>query len=95
MKRFLKFAGEALEAIEFLAFVCAAIALVAVGPFVWIYQLFAADRVVVASVIAILWLASATAVGGEVFRKAITIVSFGVFLAWLVTLTWVFHDWLL
>jgi len=74
-------------------FVCAATALVAVGPMVWSYRLFTADHVAGAAVIAILWLASVVTVAREVRRRAITVVSFGVFLAWLVILVWVFRGW--
>ncbi len=92
MKRSIEFAGGALEAFEFVVFVCAAIALVAVGPLIWCYRLFTADRVAGATIVAILWLASVVTVAREVRRKAITVVSFGVLLTWLVVLVWVFHD---
>jgi hypothetical protein len=93
MKRSIELAGGALQAFEFVVFVCAAIALVAIGPFIWSYRLFTTDRVGTASIVAILWLASVVTVAREVRRKAITVVSFGVFLTWLVVLVWVFHDW--
>jgi hypothetical protein len=93
MKRSIELAGGALQAFEFVVFVCAATALVAVGPFIWSYRLFTGDRVAAASGVAILWLASVVTVVREVRRKAITVVSFGVFLTWLVVLVWVFHDW--
>jgi len=73
-------------------FVCTATALVAIGPMIWSYRLFTADRVGGASVVAILWLVSVVAVAREVRRKAITVISFGIFLTWLVVLVWVFHD---
>ena len=92
MKHSIKIAGEALQAFEFVVFVCAATALVGIGPFIWFYRLFAGDRLGAASVVAILWLASVITVAFEVRRKAITVVSFGVFLTWLVGLVWVFHD---
>jgi len=84
--------GGALQAFEFVVFVCAATALVAVGPMIWSYRLLTADRVAGATIVAILWLASVVTVAREVRRKAITVVSFGVFLTWLVVLVWVFHD---
>ena len=93
MKRSIELAGGALQAFEFVVFVCAATALVAIGPMIWFYRLFAADRVAWAAVVAILWLASVGAVAREVRRKAITVVSFGVFLTWLVLLACVFQDW--
>jgi hypothetical protein len=93
MKRSIELAGGALQAFEFVVFVCAAIALVAIGPFIWSYRLFTTDRVSAASIVAILWLTSVVTVAREVRRKAITVVSFGVFLTWLVVLVWVFHDW--
>jgi hypothetical protein len=92
MKRSIELAGGALQAFEFVVFVCAATALVAIGPMIWSYQLFTADRVVGAAVVGILWLASVVTVAREVRRKAITVVSLGVFLTWLVVLVWVFHD---
>ena len=92
MKRSIELAGGALQAFEFVVFVCAATALVAVGPLIWSYQLFTTDRVVGAVMVAILWLASVVTVAREVRRKAITVISFGVFLTWLVVLVWVFHD---
>lgn len=92
MKRSIKLAGGALEAFEFVVFVCAATALVAIGPVIWSYRLFSADRVAGAVVVAILWLTSVVIVAREVGRKVITVVSFGVFLTWLVVLVWVFRD---
>jgi hypothetical protein len=94
MKRSIELAGGALEAFEFVVFVCAATALVAIGPLIWSYRLFTGDHVTGAAVVAILWLASVVLVAREVGRKAITVVSFGVFLTWLVVLVWVFRDWL-
>jgi len=92
MKRSIELAGGALQAFEFFVFVCAATALVAIGPLVWSYRLFIADRVAGAAVVAILWLGSVVTVAREVRRKAITVVSLGVLLTWLVVLVWVFHD---
>ncbi len=91
MKRSIELAGGALQAFEFVMFVCAATALVAIGPLIWSYRLFAADRAVGSAVVAFLWLASVVTVAREVRHKAV--VSFGVFLTWLVVLGWVFHDW--
>lgn len=93
MKRSIEFAGGALQAFEFVVFVCAATALVAIGPMIWFYRLLTADRVVWAAVVAILWLTSVGTVAREVRRKAITLVSFGIFLTWLVVLVWVFWNW--
>ncbi len=95
MKRSIELAAGALETFEFVVFVCAATALVAIGPLIWAYRLFAADRVAWAAVVAILWLASVVTVAREIRRKATTVVSFGVFLIWLVVLVWVFQDWLI
>ena len=92
MKRSIELAGGALQAFEFALFVCAATALVAIGPMIWSYRLFSADRVIGATVVAILWLASVVTVTREVGRKTITVISLGVFLIWLVVLVWVFHD---
>jgi hypothetical protein len=94
MKRSIELVGGALEALEFVVFVCAATALVAVGPVIWFYRLFIAGRVAWAGFVAVLWLASVLTVAREVRRKAITVISFGVFLAWLVILVYVFRDWL-
>jgi len=93
MKRCIELAGGALEAFEFVVFVCAAIALVAVGPAIWSYRLFTANRLALAVAVAILWIASLATIGLEVRRSAITVVSLGVFLTWLVVLVWVFGDW--
>ena len=92
MKRSIELAGGALQAFEFVVFVCAATALVAIGPMIWSYRLFTADRIVGAAVVAILWLTSVVTIAREVRRKAITVLSFGVFLTWLVVLVWVFHE---
>lgn len=91
MKRSIRFAGGVLGAIEFVAFALAAIGLVAVGPFIWCYRLFAGEHFVWAALVCICWLYSVAIVGFEVRRRAITAISFGVFLAWLVVLVWVFH----
>ena len=91
MKRSIELAGGALQAFEFVVFVCAATALVAIGPMIWSYRLFTADRVAGAAVVAILWLASVVTIAREVRRKTITVVSLGVFLTWLVVLVWVFR----
>jgi hypothetical protein len=93
MKRSIELTGGALQAVEFVVFVCAAIALVAIGPLIWFYRLFTADRFAWSAAVAILWLGSVVTVAREVRRKAITVVSFGVFLAWLVVLVWIFRDW--
>ena len=93
MKRSIKLAGGALEAFEFVVFVCAAMALVAVGPLLWVYRLFKADHIAWAVVVSIVWVASVVVVAREIRRKAITVVSFGVFLAWLIVLVWIFRDW--
>jgi hypothetical protein len=93
VKRIIESAGGALEAVQFMVYVCAAIALVAVGPFIWLYRLFTAERTGWAMVVSLIWITSVVVVAREVWRKAITVVSFGVFLTWLVVLVWVFHDW--
>jgi hypothetical protein len=93
MKRSIEFAGGVLQAIEFVVFVCGAVALVAIGPFIWIYRLFGADRIAWAAIVALCWLGSVVTVGRDVRRGAITLVSFGLFLAWLVLLGYVFHEW--
>ena len=93
MKRSIELAGGALQAIEFVVFVCAAIALVVIGPLIWFYRLFSADHMAGAAAVAVLWLGSVVTVGREVKRKAITVVSFSVFLTWLVVLVWVFRVW--
>jgi hypothetical protein len=89
MKRSIEWAGGALEALQFVVFVCAAVALVVVGPVVWLYRLFATGRVAWAALVAVLWVGSVLTVAREVRRKAISVVSFGVFLAWLLVLVWV------
>jgi hypothetical protein len=94
MRRSIELAGGALQAIEFVVFVGAAIALVAIGPLIWIRRLLIADQLVLAVVVVILWLGSVIGVAREVRRRAITVVSFGIFLAWLVVLVWVFRDWI-
>jgi hypothetical protein len=91
MKRYLESAGGALETLEFVVFICAAVVLVAVGPSIWLYRLFTSERTAWAVVIFVLWAASVVIVAREVRRKAITIISFGIFLAWLVVLVWVFR----
>ena len=93
MKQSMKFAGEALQALELVVYACAATVLVAVGPLIWSYRLFAGDRIAGSAIVAILWLGSVGLIACEVRRKAITAVSLGVFLAWLIVLVWVFHDW--
>jgi hypothetical protein len=93
MKRSIELAGGALQALEFVVFVGAATVFVAIGPVIWFYRLFAADRLAAAAVVAILWLASVVAIAREVRRKTITVVSLSVFLTWLVTLVWIFQDW--
>jgi hypothetical protein len=92
MKRFIEIAGGTLQAIEFVVFVCAATALVALGPPIWSCRLFASDCVAGAAVVAILWLGSVVMVTREIRRKAITVISLGVFLTWLVVLVWVLQD---
>ena len=92
MKRSIEFAGGALQAFEFVVFVCAATALVAFSPLIWSYRLFTENRVAWAAVVPILWLGYVVIVAREVRRKAITVVSFGIFLTWLVVLVWAFHD---
>ncbi len=85
-------AGEALEALQFTALMCAALALVVVGPLFWIHHLVIAQRLGWAAVVAAAWLASAIIVGRDLWRKRIGLVSFGLFLTWLIILVWVFND---
>lgn len=91
MKHALKLAGRGLEAVEFFVFACAAIGLVAFGPVIWVLRLFAAHHFLSATLVGIGWLGSVIAVVVEVRRRAVTVVSFGLLLAWLVTLVWVFQ----
>jgi len=91
MKHFIRLTGGALQAFEFVVFVCAATALVAIGPAIWTYRLFAAGHAATAAAVATLWLASVAMVAYEIRREAISIVSLGVFLAWLVVLVWAFE----
>jgi hypothetical protein len=71
------------------------IALVVIGPFVWMWQLVAGGRVGQFSIVVSLWLASLVVIGWEVRRKAVTAISLGVFLTWMVALAYVFHEHLL
>ena len=71
------------------------IALVVAGPFIWMWQLVTGGRVGQFSIVVSLWLLSLAVIGWEVRRKAVTAVSLGVFLAWMVVLAYVFHDYLL
>jgi hypothetical protein len=92
MKRFIEFTGGTLQALEFVTFVCLAAALVLIGPVLWSYQLFNAERIYAAVIVAILWPASLITLGYEIQGKAITSISGGIFLGWLVALAWVFSD---
>jgi len=95
MKRYIEFTAGAAEAIEFVIFVSMAAVLVAVGPLIWFYRLLTSHHAALATVVAICWFGSVFVVAREVRNKAITAFSFGVFLAWLVVLAYVFHDSLL
>ncbi len=95
MKRSIEWAGEALQALEFIACVCFATALVAIGPVIWCHRLFTAGRFAWGCIVAILWLCSVVTIALEVRRKALTLISLGIFLTWLVVLFWVFNDWFL
>ncbi|MBI3413958.1 MAG: hypothetical protein HY043_01350 [Verrucomicrobia bacterium] len=70
------------------------VALVVVGPFVWMWQLFAGGRFSQFAIVVAFWLLSLAVIGWEVRRKAITAVSLGVFLTWMVVLAFVFHGYL-
>jgi hypothetical protein len=91
MKRRIQYAFEALTAIEFIIYLVVAGALVLVGPGIWIYRLITASRVALAAIVATLWVVSVAAVIREVRLGAITVVSLGIFLTWLVTLVYVFR----
>jgi hypothetical protein len=91
MKRRIQFAFEALTAIEFIIYVVLAAALVLVGPGIWIYRLITADRMAPGIIVAMLWIVSVAAVIREVRRGAITALSLGIFLTWLVMLVYVFR----
>ncbi|MDB6029645.1 MAG: hypothetical protein JWM68_5868 [Verrucomicrobiales bacterium] len=93
MKRYIKLAGEALEGIEFVVYIIAAIILVAVGPLIWFLQLIISHRINWATAVAILWFGSVAVVVREVRRKAITAFSLGIVLTWLIVLVYVFRDW--
>lgn len=93
MKRSLEIAAEALHGAEFILCACVALVLVAVGPVIWCHRLISADRIAWAIVVAVLWLGSIVVVAFEVHRKAITAVSSGFFLAWVLVMLWVFRGW--
>jgi hypothetical protein len=92
MKRSIELAAGVLQAVEFVVFTGAATILVAIGPPIWLYRLFTADRIAMAIIVAISWLGSVFTIALEVRRKAITAVSLGVFFAWLIVLVLVFQD---
>jgi len=83
--------GEGFEAVWFITYVCAAVALVAIGPALWIRRLIATHRFGWAGCLAIVWLASVVIVARDLRRKRITHLSIGLFLAWMVVLVWVFN----
>jgi hypothetical protein len=83
--------GEGFEALWFVTYICAAAALVAIGPALWIRRLIATHRFGWAGCLAIVWLTSVAIVARDVWRKRISHLSIGLFLAWLVVLVWVFN----
>lgn len=94
MKRPLFSLGKTLEALELLAFALAAVALVLTGPIIWFVRLWMEKYFVGAVSVLIIWVVSVFTVAFEVRRKAVTAISLGIFLAWLVTLSWIFRDYI-
>src|SRR5258708_3214525 len=94
MKRAIEFVAGGVEAIEFIIFVVLATLLVAVGPLIWFFRLLTSHHAALALVVATMWVGSVFAVAREVNNKAITSMSLGVFVAWLVVLVYVFHGFL-
>jgi hypothetical protein len=92
IKRHVTTVAGVLVAIEFLIYIIAATIIVAVGPFVWVYRLFTSERFPAAAIVTILWAVSVFILCREVKRRAITAVSLGVFLFWLILLVYVFRD---
>ncbi len=95
MRTFMKKAFDVVGGIGDTFQLLSLIALVVVGPFVWMWQLVAAGRSGQFSIVVSLWLVSLAVIGWEVRRKAVTAVSLGVFLIWMVALAYVFHEHLL
>lgn len=81
-----------MAAVEFLIYTIAATALVAVGPFFWLWRLVSSERILAGAIVGLLWAVSVVIVACEVRRRAITAVSLGVILSWLVVLVYVFGD---
>jgi hypothetical protein len=92
MKRYLEFAGGAVERIEAILFAFAAAVLVAAGPPIWCYRLVVGHHATLAVAICSLWLVSVGAITVEVRNKALTAVSLGLVLTWLMAMAYVFHD---
>ncbi|MBA4149870.1 MAG: hypothetical protein H0X66_17285 [Verrucomicrobia bacterium] len=93
LRSFLKWMFGALAALEFIIYVLAAIAMVAVGPGIWFYRLISAQQSVSATLVAVFWIISVFFVAREVRRGAITAFSLGIFLSWLIVLFYVFRHW--
>jgi hypothetical protein len=65
---------------------------VGIAPFVWIYRLAKAELLIYAGFVFFFWLLSAGAVVVAIRRKWPASIPLGIFLTWLVILTFVFSD---
>lgn len=68
-----------------------AVLFVAIGPFVWMYRLAAADRMGFLAGVATAWVISVAIICWELFRRRLSSVSLGVTIIWFVTLCFVFY----
>jgi hypothetical protein len=88
VKKIITLFGDVSNALQLLG----VLLFVVVGPFIWMYWLAASHHFIPLSVVTVFWILSLAVVIREVRHKAVTPVSLGVFLVWLVVLGFVFSE---